>query len=112
MPAAHQRRIGADADTLNPGKRTHSIEPKHGQPALGQGAEIPTGALDPEQLSGGAGHRISLGALGGSIATRIVGGGGIGWRKPARHGGLNDQAENRHAAPAEEERQRMAQFGL
>jgi hypothetical protein len=50
---------GVDAHQLS-----HSIKPQHGEPGLLQGAQIPAGTLNPDELHRLTGYRISLGAFG------------------------------------------------
>ncbi len=59
---------GVDVD-----QRAHPVEPQYRQPRLGQRAEVTAGAFDPHELDGLAGHRVGFGALGGGVATRVVG---------------------------------------
>ena len=54
-------------------QRAHPVEAEHGQAGLGEGAEVATGPLHPEQLHGLTGDRVGLGALGRGVAARVVG---------------------------------------
>ena len=54
-------------------ERAQPVEPQHGEPGLGQGAEVAAGSLDPQQLDRLAGDRVDLGALGRGVATGVVG---------------------------------------
>ena len=54
-------------------KRLHPIQPQHGKPVLGQGAEVSAGSLDPQQLYRLTGDRIGFAALGGGVAAGVVG---------------------------------------
>ena len=49
------------------------VQPQHGQPVRGQGAEVAAGSLDPQQLDRLAGDRVGLGALGRGVAAGVVG---------------------------------------
>ena len=54
-------------------QRAHPVEAEHGEAGLGQGAEVATGSLDPEQLDVLAGDGVGLGALRGGVAPGVVG---------------------------------------
>ncbi len=62
---------------LDPGidlaQRAQAVESQHGEARLGQGAEVTTRALHPEQFDGFAGDRVGLCALCGRVAARVVG---------------------------------------
>ena len=59
---------GIDVD-----QRAHPVQAQHGEPGLGQRAEIAAGTLDPEQLDVVTGDGIGLGALGRRVASGVVG---------------------------------------
>ncbi len=52
---------------------THPVESQDRETALGEGAEVAAGSLDPEQLDVLTRHRVGLGALGGGVAAGVVG---------------------------------------
>ena len=54
-------------------QRADAVEPQHRQAGLGEGAEVATGPLHPQQLDRLAGDRIGCGALGRGVAARVVG---------------------------------------
>ena len=54
-------------------QRAQPVQPQHGKAFGLQGAQVPAGALDPQQLDVLAGHRVVLGALGGGVAAGVVG---------------------------------------
>ena len=54
-------------------ERAHPVQAQHGQPRLGQRAEVAAGTLDPDQLDRLPGDRVGAGALGGGVAARVVG---------------------------------------
>ena len=54
-------------------QRAHAIQAQYGQPLLGERAEVAAGALDPQQLDGLPCDRVGLGALGGRVASGVVG---------------------------------------
>lgn len=49
------------------------VQPEHSKVLSLQGAEIATGALDPQELNILTRHRVLLHALGGGVAAREVG---------------------------------------
>ena len=53
-------------------KGAHPVKAQHRQTCLGQGAEVPTGSFDPEQLDRLTRDRVGRGALRGSVAARVV----------------------------------------
>ena len=54
-------------------ERAQPVQPQHGEPGLGERAEVAAGALDPEQLDRLAGDRVGGGALGRGVAAGVVG---------------------------------------
>ncbi len=61
------------------------VHPQDGQAGLAQGAQVPAGALDPEQLDRTSGHRVVPGALRRGVAAGEVRVAGIG-SQPVRPG--------------------------
>src|SRR5699024_4032082 len=55
------------------GQRPQPVHPEHGQPLLGEGAQITAGALHPAQLDLLPGHRVGGAALGGGVPAGVVG---------------------------------------
>ena len=76
-------------------ERAQAIEPQDGQAGLGQRAEVPARALDPQQLDRGAGDRIDPGALGRGVAAGVVGVARVG-AEPVR--ALDERADRRARA--------------
>ncbi len=54
-------------------QRAQPVQPEHGEPGLGQRAEVTAGALDPQQLGRLGRHRVRHRALGRGVASGVVG---------------------------------------
>ncbi len=58
---------------VDAGQRAEPVEPQHGQPLLGERAQVTAGPLDPQHARGPAGHRVSDLPLRGGVAACVVG---------------------------------------
>ncbi len=53
-------------------QRAEPVEPEHRQPGVGERAQVPARALDPQQLDGRPRHRVDRRPLGRRVAARVV----------------------------------------
>jgi hypothetical protein len=53
-------------------QRAQPVHPQHGEPGLGQRAQVAAGPLDPQQLDRPAGHGVGRGALRGGVPAGVV----------------------------------------
>jgi hypothetical protein len=55
------------------GQRPEPVQPEHGQPGLGQRAQVTARALHPHQVDRFLGHGVGGRGLGRCVATRVIG---------------------------------------